>query len=211
MNKDVIKYYGNSRHDLLALLPDNHQIKKSLDVGCGLGGTSRLLKSEFGVDYTVGVEQEQDIAERARKNVDKIVVGSIEDEQLPIHDIKYNLIILADVLEHLYDPWACLGRCVAMTNKDGLILISVPNIQNWKVLLKLMVGRWTYTDSGIMDRTHIRFFTVNSLVEMINKQPLRILSLKRTMGIEMKILNLLTLGLFRNHLTYHIYVCAQKI
>ncbi len=211
MNDKRIAYYGNSRTDVLALLPDDFHIQKSLDVGCGLGETSRALKSQYGVEHTVGIERETEIAERARVNLDELVVGSIEDETLPFRENEFDLVILADVLEHLYDPWRTLDRCAAMTKKDGYILISVPNIQNWKILVRLAFGRWEYQKSGIMDRTHLRFFTVNSLLTMLKRRPLRLLSLKRTMGIEVKVLNILTLGLFRNHLAYHIYVCAQKI
>jgi len=82
----------------------------------------------------------------------------------------YDLIVLADVLEHLVDPWSALRRVHAQTASECRLLLSVPNVRHYKVLLPLLFrGEFRYTDAGIMDRTHLHFFTRDSLQEAVHE------------------------------------------
>lgn len=200
-------YFNQIRHDALALLPVEFLPKTVLDVGCGEGNTAAYLKEKFGAEVT-GIEINAEAAAVARKKLDHLLHGSIEDA----HDLPANhfdLILCLDILEHLIDPWAVLKRLAGCLKPEGYLLISLPNIQNWRVLIDLAFGRWDYTDSGLMDRTHLRFFTERTAKEMISAASLRIDRFRRSMGPEVKLLNLLTLGLFRSFLTYHLYFLAQ--
>lgn len=209
LNGDQI-YYTWIRDDLLSLLPDDINIDKSLDVGCGAGNTSEYLKRKFDVRETVGIEVVPAVAAQAAARLDRVHNISVEDERLPFQENEFDLVLFADVLEHLVDPWSVLQRFVRFVKPGGYILTSLPNIQNWKILLQLFFGRWEYQDGGIMDRTHLRFFTVKSALQLVHIPGLRVVRLERTMGRTLKALNVLTFGLFRNHFTYHIYVLAQK-
>jgi ubiquinone/menaquinone biosynthesis C-methylase UbiE len=204
------QYYSKIRTDLLQLLPKNIKLERTLDVGCGAGGTSELLKKEFGAKYTVGLEVVEKAAEQATERLDQVYKLSAESKELPFDANEFDLILFADVLEHLVDPWNALHRFSEFLKPGGHVIISLPNIQNWKILLKLFLGRWEYADFGIMDRTHLRFFTVKSAVAMTSNAGFRVEKLQRTMGKVLSFLNVLTFGLFRNHLTYHIYLLGKK-
>ncbi|MDZ7372101.1 MAG: class I SAM-dependent methyltransferase [candidate division KSB1 bacterium] len=200
-------YFNQIRHDALALLPVEFLPKTVLDVGCGEGNTAAYLKEKFGAEVT-GIEINAEAAAVARKKLDHLLQGPVEKAyELPKNH--FDLILCLDVLEHLVDPWAVLKRLAGCLKPEGYLLISLPNIQNWRVLIDLAFGRWDYTDSGLMDRTHLRFFTERTAKEMISAASLRIIRFRRSMGSEVKLFNLLTLGLFRSFLTYHLYFLAQ--
>ena len=83
------------------------------------------------------------------------------------HDNTYDYILFSDVLEHLYNPWEVLKRCKKLLKPDGSVILSIPNIANNNIILNLLRDRFNYTSWGLLDNTHIRFFTINSLEEMI--------------------------------------------
>jgi SAM-dependent methyltransferase len=98
----------------------------------------------------------------AGRDYGEVYVGGIEqalDELLPDIDGRYDTVLLLDVLEHLVDPWAVLGRCRRLLSEDGRALLSIPNVAHWSVRRDLLRGRWRYQESGLLDRTHLRFFT----------------------------------------------------
>lgn len=128
-----------------------------LNVGCGAGADARLLR-ELGAREIHGIEPVEEAAELARRNYDRVFAGPVEswawDED------PYDLIVLADVLEHLVDPYALLLEAKSWLSKDGHVLISIPNVRHVSVLWELVVrGDWRYREHGIMDESHLRFFT----------------------------------------------------
>ena len=203
-------YYGQIRTDVLELLPQNIKIEKSLDVGCGIGKTSAYLKSKYNIRETVGIEYVPEIAKAAEANIDRVYNLSIDDDDLPFSSNEFDLILLADILEHLVDPWGVAKRLASFLKPGGYAIFSLPNVQNWKIILKLLSGKWEYQDQGIMDRTHLRFFTVGSSLQLVRQAGLKPLKTVRTMGNELKMVNWLSLGLFKNILTFHIYISSQK-
>lgn len=204
------QYYSETRNDLLNLIPGDRDYNCTLDVGCGVGNTSLQLGKIFNVKETVGLEIQEDIAQKARGCLDRVYNMSAESESLPFNAKEFDLIIFADVLEHLYDPWTTLERYKKFLKPNGLVLISLPNIQNWRIIYNLIRGRWQYTDYGIMDKTHVRFFTVSSAAEMVKKSGLKVKRLERTMGTLLSAINVLTFGIFRDHFTFHIYILAKN-
>lgn len=143
--------------------------QRSLDVGCFVGATSALVKQRHPACHTVGIEPSLPAAERARTRVDTVHTGLLEDVDMaaagygPGH---FDVIILADVLEHMYNPWGALKSLKPLLSARGCILASIPNARNLSVLGQLANGRWRYEPAGLLDVTHIRFFTRTDVQEM---------------------------------------------
>jgi len=140
---------------------------KILDIGCGEGELGRILKHKGNTVY--GIEYEKRGYELSKKKLDKVLFGDISSLQLPKDWKDFDYVIFADVIEHLYDPGSVLKKIKPLLKKGGFVLISTPNIANWLIRLRLLLGRFDYKESGVMDKTHIRFFTLRSLKKLINE------------------------------------------
>lgn len=169
-------YYEDPRPDVQALV--NPRGLRCLDVGCGDGALSSALKAA-GAAHVAGVEVDALAAARARDRLDVVVEGSILDVELPFRDGEFDLIVLADVLEHLADPDAALQRCLPLLADGGRVVVSVPNMRFWLILLRLAADRWEYAEHGIRDRTHLRIFTRRSLLRMLATHGLEVEVLAR--------------------------------
>ena len=165
MDYKNIQYYNNPRIDILQHIPNNTQ--RVLDIGCGSAALGIELKSNLGDDIeVVGIEQNYEVAKTVKNKIDKIIIGNIEEINIPYNDGYFDCIICADVLEHLIDPWQLLTRLKLKLNDEGCILASIPNIANYKIIKMLKKEMWHYEDAGIMDRTHLRFFTKSTIIEL---------------------------------------------
>lgn len=152
-------YYDCPRPELLALVsPSAHTI---LDVGCAAGALGFNLKQRQGA-VVWGVEYVPEVAARAAERLDHVLTGGIEDVLPNIPDGYFDIIICADVLEHLVNPWQVLANLKAKLSPGGEVVASIPNVRHWSVLRRLLEGQWDYFDAGILDRTHLRFFTWKS-------------------------------------------------
>ncbi len=154
----------SSHYWILKLLESEKQPLKILDVGTASGYLGRTLR-ERGHGVT-GIEMDPDTAEKARGYYDYFHIADLETFEFPFRG-EFDYILFADVLEHLRDPAAVLRRCIPALKQSGKIIISVPNVANIVVRLSLLMGRFDYTDRGILDRTHFRFFTLRSLKQMM--------------------------------------------
>jgi SAM-dependent methyltransferase len=155
------KYQDRPRMDLMELL--DFPFQTVLEVGCGSGSTARAIKERVSPITYLGIEVDQHAADEARGVMDRVLTGDIEKIDLDHYDIRKNsidLVIFADVLEHLYDPWKILRMLHSYLRPGGRIIASIPNIQNIRVIQNLVNGYWTYTNMGLLDATHIRFFTL---------------------------------------------------
>ena len=142
--------------------------RRVLDVGCDTGNLGEFIKtSAASVD---GVEMDPEAAELARRKLDHVVCGSIEDERV-LSELKgpYDTIIFADVLEHLAYPDRTLERIKPLLAPGGEVIASLPNVANFRVRFSLLFGRFEYTEIGILDRTHLRFFTRKTAAGLFNK------------------------------------------
>lgn len=149
----------------LRLLPAGGSV---LDIGCASGGLLRLLRAR--AEYAVGIEVSPVAAARAGEIADRVVCAPIEEADLPGDE--FDLVVMADVLEHLPDPAAALGRAVGWVRPGGALLISVPNVAHWKARLTLLRGEWPADPSGTFDATHLRWFTVERLRSLLAAEPL---------------------------------------
>lgn len=148
------------------------QKSQVLDVGCSSGYFANVLISKKNCTVD-GVELNIKDAKEASKICRNVLVGSIEDESV-IKEInqQYDYIIFADVLEHLVDPARVLKNISKFLKKNGCILFSVPNMAHISVILELLNGTYQYEDTGLLDRTHLHFYTKETVQEVIEKSGL---------------------------------------
>ncbi|MFK7834114.1 MAG: class I SAM-dependent methyltransferase [Winogradskyella sp.] len=157
-------YYSFPRHEMLALLPKT--AKRVLDVGCGQGTFAAQIKG-FNNAEVWGIEYMPKEGELAKDIVDQLFIGAVEDFISELPENYFDAIFFNDVLEHLAYPDDVLRALKSKLVKDGLIISSIPNIRNFRVLKMLVInGDWDYQDHGIMDKTHLRWFTKKSIRKM---------------------------------------------
>ena len=162
----------SSHYWILNALCEEKEHVKILDVGTASGYLGKIWRRSG--HYVAGIEYDAAMAEKAREHYDAFQVADIESFIFPYwHEFDY--IVFADVLEHLRDPAAVLRRCIPGLKESGKIIISVPNIANWIIRLGLLFGKFDYMDRGILDRTHLRFFTLRSLKQLMNEVSCEIL------------------------------------
>ena len=145
-----------------------HPGSRVLEIGCGSGPIISYL-ARVKHCQTLAVEPDPVMAADARALGVTVLQGSVDDPALratlATHG-PYDAIILADVLEHLPDPWATLAAIRPWLAVDGAVLASVPNVAHWSIRLALLLGRWDYTEGYLMDRTHLRWFTRRTLHQL---------------------------------------------
>ena len=139
-----------------------------LDVGCGTGAWCDELRSAGGA-YLVGIEPSAAARAAAETRYDLVVGSAVEAISLEeLGGSRFDVIVVADVLEHLLDPWAVLKRLAEWSVPGGRLVVSVPNLRYYRVALPLVLaGRWEYAPSGVMDWTHLRWFTRASLARTL--------------------------------------------
>jgi 2-polyprenyl-3-methyl-5-hydroxy-6-metoxy-1,4-benzoquinol methylase len=162
------QYFAGVRQDFLDSLPTVPGLR-ILEVGCGFGETGRAaLETGRAAEY-VGVELFEKAAEIARKHLTKVVAGDVETVDLPWPPGHFDAVLMSEVLEHLVDPWRVVARIVPLIRGGGLVMASSPNVAQIRTVRNLLAGRWELADSGLMDRTHLRWFTPTSYREMFER------------------------------------------
>lgn len=140
-----------------------------LDVGCATGYLGRYLIEQNGCSVD-GVEVDRDAAEKARAYLRQVWVGSLDDEAVYTSvSQKYDVILCAAILEHLTHPEVALQRLRCLLQDDGVLIAGLPNVAHWSIRWSLLRGRWDYADYGILDRTHLHFYTINTAKEMFER------------------------------------------
>ena len=210
LEKEKCGYFDLVRTDVLRLLPSNKNWMSVLEIGCGEGLTLAYLKDNYTVELTTGVEIDSSAANSAGKRVDRIFNGSAEDMVSTFLSEEFDLILCLDVLEHLYDPWKILRELETKLEPGGFVLASIPNVQHWSVVTKLLAGKWYYTKAGLLDETHIRFFTEKTVHQLFEQAHLNVIKCDGQMGKDIKALDNITLRLFHGFLSYQYFVLAQK-
>jgi 2-polyprenyl-3-methyl-5-hydroxy-6-metoxy-1,4-benzoquinol methylase len=165
-------YFSSLNHILLDLIPAEAGLV--LDIGCGEGVLGAAFKQRHPDCRYVGVELDAEAAATARACLDEVIVGSVDDADLAPLAGQVDCIVYGDVLEHLVDPWAVVQKHVGLLRPGGAVAASIPNVQHWSVLQHLLRGLWTYADFGLLDRTHLRFFTLATAHEIFRKAGLDI-------------------------------------
>lgn len=163
------KYFRALRGEMMPFVPND--VARVLEVGCGEGLFGAEVKRRgmtAGRRVAVtGVEISAAHADLAKRRLDKVVVGNVEGGGVYFADGEFDCIICNDVLEHLLDPWNAVARLRSFLEPGGTFVASIPNVRYWAVLKALLFGgEWRYQTQGVLDRTHLRFFTKNSIRRM---------------------------------------------
>lgn len=155
---------------LAAIARRIRQGSRVLDIGCGSGSLGQYLCSKLAC-HVDGITYSAEEARLAQESYRTVWVFNLESEadQLDLIDTKYDFVICADILEHLRNPDEILSKCRALLAEDGDLLISIPNVGYGGVIASLLQGRFPYADEGLLDRTHVRFFTHSSAIELIEQ------------------------------------------
>jgi 2-polyprenyl-3-methyl-5-hydroxy-6-metoxy-1,4-benzoquinol methylase len=158
------EYYSGDRTEILSYVsPD---VKKTLEFGCGEGNFSVLLKKRFGVE-TWAVEIHKKSADIAAQKLYRVLCADAEDSIRELPEHYFDSIFFLDMLEHLINPYALLDKCRNKLSSSGVIIASIPNIRYYRAFKEYVFsGKWDYRDHGIMDITHLRFFTYKSIKNM---------------------------------------------
>jgi SAM-dependent methyltransferase len=177
---DFDGYYGNSRDRLLSLFQADKPAR-ALEIGCGTGANLFALKRRFPTLTTYGVEIRADAAEIARANryVDHVETCDITQPAERYEKGMFDVIVMSHVLEHFARPDEVLAAAVSWLRDDGKMLIALPNVRHASVLKGLFWdGDFAYRDLGILDRTHLRFYTRKSAVRLLEDSGLTVLSIQ---------------------------------
>ncbi len=171
MNTENENYYQYVRTELIEVIPlGKHRV---LEVGCAEGATGMALKNNGCASEVVGIELIPEVAATAEKKLDHVVCGDVE--KLTLHEPwfiekSFDYIICGDILEHLKDPWEQLKRLLGLLKPGGKIIVSLPNVRCYRVSFPLIFsGDWNYRDAGILDSTHLRFFTKKTSIQMLTE------------------------------------------
>jgi len=161
--KSTSYYTGMNQHivDMIDKKP-----VKILEIGCSSGIMGEYIKKLYPRCEYTGLEINSEAAGIAKTKIDRVIMADVEKTNLSdcgIEEKSFDFIIYGDVLEHLYDPWTVLHKHKKYLKPDGHVIASIPNIRNIHIIKALINGDWTYTFEGIMDSTHIRFFTLREI------------------------------------------------
>jgi 2-polyprenyl-3-methyl-5-hydroxy-6-metoxy-1,4-benzoquinol methylase len=173
----VDPYAENNGHAFtLSLIGYN---KTVLEVGCSTGFFTKVLV-ERGCNV-VGIELDPEAAEMAEIWAERVVVGNIDEGDVwnYVKDESFDVVLFGDVLEHLQDPLGALREAVRKIKPSGYVVTSVPNVAHGDVRIALLQGKFPYTERGLLDQTHLRFFTLASLRELIDQAGLVVVDTKR--------------------------------
>ncbi|MFP4501914.1 MAG: glycosyltransferase [Candidatus Hydrogenedentota bacterium] len=164
---DAANYYECARPELLPFVPRN--ARRLLDVGCASGHFGCMVKSHTNIEEVVGVELVEHAYEKSRRVLDRVFLGDLETMDLPYPDDYFDCITCADVLEHMIEPGAVLKKLRRMLSPEGILIISIPNVRYHAIFSTITSGRFSYMDRGILDRTHLRFYTRETLRDMLTQ------------------------------------------
>lgn len=193
------EYFGLARSEIIPHLPPT--VHRLLELGCGTGATIALVKSLRDVRWAGGIEVAQAASEAAQPICDRVWRADIEREYIEkeIPPSSLDLILCLDVLEHLVDPWTVIKRMSPLLRPGGRLIVSIPNIRNWKFIRNLLFrGEFRYVESGLLDRTHLRFFVRETAIELVQAGGLRTTSVSNAQpwrsGDARRLLSLATFG-----------------
>lgn len=168
-NSDGRLYQDHFNPALLDVLA--HPPRVLLDIGCASGLLGQEVKARHPACRTFGIEPNAVTAELAATRLDRVLRGKFEDFDLSAEGIapgSVDTVVAADVLEHMYDPWQALVALRPYLTADAQLILSIPNTRHIGLLKALAdFGQWTYTEKGLLDITHIRFFTLSEIERLL--------------------------------------------
>lgn len=177
LNTPGTSYYQNVRKEVEPLVPKT--LDSVLEIGCGAGATMNWLRSNRPIRYAAGVELFSEAGETARSIFDAVEINDIDSASLEFAQDQFELILALDVLEHLRSPETIVLRLKDKLTPSGTFIASLPNVAHHTVSLPLLFrGAWEYRNSGLLDRTHLRFFNKRSAVALFTDAGLDVVEVK---------------------------------
>jgi SAM-dependent methyltransferase len=203
-------YYANARREIEPLLPSSPG--SVLEIGCSEGNTLAWLRDTKGIGSCHGVELLPAAAARAREKGLDVRVADIERDGVPFTE-RFDLVLCLDVLEHLRDPWMTLGRICESLAPEGWLIASIPNVSHVSVLSDLVWrDDWKYAEAGILDRTHLRFFTRTTAQQLLAGAGLEVVRRRPKFARKThRRFNALTFGLFERVLAFQYLFLARRV
>lgn len=170
-----MNYFGTHPNmNLISMIrEDSEKSMNILEIGCDCGANLLGIRRFYKNANLYGVEINESAA-RIASNVCNLKYGNIEEQNISFNGIKFDYIIFGDVLEHLHAPDKAVSYCKKLLKRDGRIVASIPNLANYQVIRALLNGDFPYADSGLLDRTHIHFFTYNEIIRLFSGVGLQI-------------------------------------
>jgi len=208
-------YFESVRLELLELIPKKNRRGNMLEIGAGSGSTLMYAKQNGYAKNIYGIElNEIKDSHQNSKEFESFIIGNIENMALPFDQNQFDVILCGDVLEHLVDPYSVLRKLKKYLKKDGTFIASIPNIRYFSILKQLILhGDFKYTERGILDRTHLRFFCKKNMIELFEGNGYsvcRIISNISLIGNKSKKFNKITFGKFEEFLTPQYYLVVNK-
>ena len=193
-------YYECQRPEMLRFIPD--KITSLLDVGCSQGSFGELVKANRPGCEVWGIEPGAAAAAAAGERLDNVVCGTLQSAVPQLEGKRFDCVVFNDVLEHLVNPEKALLDCRALLKDGGSVVASIPNILFFYQMAYLVLKQdWKYQESGVLDYTHLRFFTKKSIVRMFESCGFRVVTIEginAPPGMAKRLFSFLTLGLLKD-------------
>ena len=168
-------YHDLLRREILELVPTN--ATRIFDLGCGTGKLGKALKQRQPC-YVAGIELNKEAAKAAEGNIDVIFNDNLNRFDPTFSKNRYDCLIFADILEHLIAPWTVLKKFASVLTDDGCVIASIPNIAHPWIISNLQKELFRYEPAGILDITHLRFFTKTSIFQLFYTAGLKIVNIR---------------------------------
>lgn len=205
-------YFILSRNEMMKYVPS--YTEKILDIGCGEGVFGQELK-KITKREVWGIEISDQCAEKAKEKLDRVIVGDFEIGEYDLPKNYFDCIICNDVLEHFKDPWSVLRRLKSYLKKNGCVVASIPNVRYYDNIKSLLLRKeWEYASSGILDFTHLRFFTQKSILSMFDECGYSVIKIEgiNPMGLSWRLkIAALIIGDLVKDIRYMQFACIAKI
>jgi len=171
---DQTPAHDNYNPDLLRFM--DRAFATVVEVGCSRGALAKAYRASFPQARYFGVEIDAGYAEAAREHCDRVLCGDVESLSAADWSALFpsDCWVFGDALEHLRDPWALLRRLRKDLGAQGQVLACIPNAQHWSVQARLAAGAFNYEDQGLLDRTHLRWFTRSTIIDLFQSTGFRI-------------------------------------
>lgn len=203
-------YYTHSRPEIFSHIPDD--VKTILDVGCSKGKFLKLVKQKTNAE-TWGIDMIETDKEN-KEYIDNFIQGNVETVLKELPNEYFDCITFNDVLEHLLEPKDILEKIVIKLKDDGIILASIPNFRFIFNLYEILIKRdWQYKIEGILDSTHIRFFTKKSMLRLFDEAGYTVIEhygINKNKTTFVRLFNIITFGYFSDTLYLQFLIKARK-
>lgn len=216
-NLDNQKYFSQIRAELLELIPQRSRSGNMLEIGAGGGDTLVYAKKNGFANKVYGVDLFKiEGSNQTNPIIDEFKIQNIEECNLDCNENYFDVIIMADILEHLINPYEVLTCIKKYLTKDGVIIASIPNFRHYDVLKSVFLdGDFKYSDLGILDKTHLRFFCKKNIVDLFENSKLHISQITSIFEIKKKgrkyIFNKLFFSKLEEFLVVQYFVVAHKL